>query len=294
MRQIAPKYETTPDSRSVNPEMRGLAGVAMLGVSRFQRARSPTEQHIHHNMMEIGFCFRGSLALNVSGKTYPIMPGDFFINRPNRPHHLTNRPANICLYHILLRSSASHSLLRLPPDESLAIWRRLMKLPPTVSATTHATHVEKMFARIFELYDAPKSAYSSACMRNLFLSLILLLLERSEQRGANRESDAEIARIAEKISANPREAFSVAELAAKSSISKTHFINRFRKATGLPPLKFQNECRIRGAKELLRTTNLPIVNIALQMGFCSHQHFSAMFARLVGMSPSLWRTKCRR
>ncbi|MBR4616912.1 MAG: helix-turn-helix transcriptional regulator, partial [Kiritimatiellae bacterium] len=241
-------------------------------------------------MMEIGFCSRGSLALNVSGQIHPVMPGDFFINRPNRSHHLTNRPANLCIYYFLMRNSASNALLGLSPDESLAIWQRLMRLPPTVSTKTHATHVEKMFAKIFELYDGPKSAYSSARMRNLFLSLILMLLERSEQRSANRECDAEIVRIAETIAANPGEAFSVAELAAKSSISKTHFINRFRKATGLPPLKFQNECRIHRAKELLRTTDLPIADIALQMGFCSHQHFSDMFARLVGMSPSLWRT----
>lgn len=290
MKQIAPMYETTPDSRTVNPETCGLAGIAQLGVSRFQRTRLPTEPHIHHNMMEIGFCSRGSLALNVSGQIHPVMPGDFFINRPNRSHHLTNRPANLCIYYFLMRNSASNALLGLSPDESLAIWQRLMRLPPTVSTKTHATHVEKMFAKIFELYDGPKSAYSSARMRNLFLSLILMLLERSEQRSANRECDAEIVRIAETIAANPGEAFSVAELAAKSSISKTHFINRFRKATGLPPLKFQNECRIHRAKELLRTTDLPIADIALQMGFCSHQHFSDMFARLVGMSPSLWRT----
>ena len=283
-------YETTPDSRTVNPETCGLAGIAQLGVSRFQRTRLPTEPHIHHNMMEIGFCSRGSLALNVSGQIHPVMPGDFFINRPNRSHHLTNRPANLCIYYFLMRNSASNALLGLPPDESLAIWQRLMRLPPTVSTKTHATHVEKMFAKIFELYDGPKSAYSSARMRNLFLSLILMLLERSAQRSAHRECDAEIVRIAETIAANPGEAFSVAELAAKSSISKTHFINRFRKATGLPPLKFQNECRIHRAKELLRTTDLPIADIALQMGFCSHQHFSDMFARLVGMSPSLWRT----
>ena len=284
-------YETTPDNRSVNPETCGLVGVAQLGVSRFQRMRLPTEPHIHHNMMEIGFCFRGSLALNVSGQIHPVMPGDFFINHPNRPHHLTNRPASLCIYYFLLRNSTSNALLGLPSDESLAIWQRLMRLPPTVSTRTHATHVEKMFAKIFELYDGPKSAYSSARMRSLFLSLILLLLERSEQSGADRECDAEIVQIAKKISANPGEAFSVTELAAKSSISKTHFINRFRKATGLPPLKFQNECRIRQAKELLRATDLPIADIALQMGFCSHQHFSDMFARLVGMPPSLWRTK---
>ena len=292
MKQIAPQYETTPDSRTVNPETRGLTGIALLGVSRFLRMRSPIKPHIHRNMMEVGFCSRSSLALNASGQIHPVMPGDFFINRPNKPHHLTDKPANLRIYYFLLRTSASSALLGLPPDESLAIWQRLMKLPSTVSARTRATRVEKMFARLFELYDGPKSAYSSARMRNLFLSLIFLLLECSEQRGADRECDTEIIRIAETIAASPGKAFSVAELAAKSSISKTHFINRFRKATGLPPLKFQNECRIRRAKELLRTTDLTIADIALQMGFSSHAHFSDTFARLVGTSPSLWRTDC--
>ena len=289
MKNFAPNYETTPDSRTVNPETCGLAGIAQLGVSRFQRMRSPTEQHIHHNIMEIGFCFRSSLTLNVSGRTYPVMPGDFFINQPDRPHHIIDRPANLCTYHFFLRSSASNALLGFPPDESLAIWQRLVKLPPTVPSGAHATHVRKLFARIFKLYDGQKSPYSSARMRTLFLSLILLLLECSEQRGADYFGDAKIVRIAEKIATDPGTVFSVAELAEKASLSKTHFINRFRKATGLPPIKFQITCRIRRAKELLQTTDLPISDIALQMGFSSHQHFSDMFARLVGMSPSLWR-----
>lgn len=54
------------------------------------------------------------------------------------------------------------------------------------------------------------------------------------------------------------------------------------------------DARLRAAKQLLATTDTPITNIALTVGFASLQHFSALFHKRESMSPSEYRRRARR
>jgi len=47
--------------------------------------------------------------------------------------------------------------------------------------------------------------------------------------------------------------------------------------------------RVRLAQRLLRETRSPLTEIAYDVGCASPQHFSALFRRVVGMTPSRWR-----
>ena len=54
-----------------------------------------------------------------------------------------------------------------------------------------------------------------------------------------------------------------------------------------------NQARIRAAQKLLLDTDTPITTIALEVGCSSPQHFSALFRRLVGETPSDYRLSRR-
>ena len=49
--------------------------------------------------------------------------------------------------------------------------------------------------------------------------------------------------------------------------------------------------RVRAAQLLLTDTDMPLTNIALEVGCASLQHFSALFRKHVGESPSRWRKR---
>jgi AraC-like DNA-binding protein len=53
------------------------------------------------------------------------------------------------------------------------------------------------------------------------------------------------------------------------------------------------DARLRVAKRLLSETDRPVTRIAYDVGCASPQHFSAMFRRFVGQTPSGWRTRDR-
>ena len=289
MKEIHLHYYRSKDARTVDSEASGLRCIAQLGVSRFVRARAPTAEHIHRGMLEIGFCLRSPLALKVDGGEHPVMPGSFFINQPNVPHCLTSRPNGLYVYYFLVRKpTAANPLLDLPASESAAVWRSLRRLPHVLPAGMRAVHVRELFTRLFQLFDAPRTPLTPVKVRQTFLDIVILLLELAE-KPADVGCSERIAKVVELVRAHPERPFTIDALAGEAALSPTHFINQFRKVTGFPPIRFQIECRIHRAKELLRDTKLPVSAIAVQLGFSSIHHFSDTFARIVGLSPSRWR-----
>jgi AraC-like DNA-binding protein len=291
MWEIQPKYFETKDCRAVNPEDFGLHGVVQLGVSRFRQIRVPTEEHIHRGLMEIGFCLRGSLALKVSGGELPVMPGSFFVNQPNMPHCIASRPTSLYLYYILLQAPPlDGTLLDLPACESDALLAGLGSLPCTVAAGGRAAQARELFTRLFQLCDTPHAPLTSMKMRQMFLNLLVMLLELAE-RPDDASCSERVAKVVEFVRSHPEQVFTVDALAREAALSPTHFINQFRKATGFPPIRFQIECRIQRAKKLLRARGVKASDVATRLGFNSLQHFSDTFTRIAGVSPSRWRAQ---
>lgn len=80
--------------------------------------------------------------------------------------------------------------------------------------------------------------------------------------------------------------WSVAELAAEAGISTKRLKRIFPAHTGLPVYKYLQEARLSGAKRLLTEGSNRVTDVALTVGYSSLSHFSALFRRRFGMSPS--------
>lgn len=91
------------------------------------------------------------------------------------------------------------------------------------------------------------------------------------------------------IDDNLRETLTLDALANAVSLSPGHFAHAFRQATGVAPHRYVLERRVERAKELLRDSDLPILEIAHAIGCSSHSHFSVLFHRVTGMTPSHFR-----
>jgi AraC-like DNA-binding protein len=82
------------------------------------------------------------------------------------------------------------------------------------------------------------------------------------------------------------EALDVAGLAAIALMSEAHFIRSFRIAFGESPHRYLQRRRIERAMYLLRRTERPVTEIALDVGFSSLGTFCRTFRAVVGESPS--------
>lgn len=65
----------------------------------------------------------------------------------------------------------------------------------------------------------------------------------------------------------------------------------FKAETGMSPHQFILHQRVEVAKKWMVETNLPLTNIALEVGFKSSAHFSAVFRKMVGCTPMEYRLR---
>lgn len=98
-------------------------------------------------------------------------------------------------------------------------------------------------------------------------------------------------RVTEFIHAHIDEDISLNELARDVGLSPSHFCSLFRKTSGKTPHQFVLQCRIQHAKALLAHPTHSILDVALASGFRTHQHFSRIFRRQVGIPPSNYRAQ---
>jgi AraC family transcriptional regulator len=98
-------------------------------------------------------------------------------------------------------------------------------------------------------------------------------------------------RVTEFIQAHIEEEITLNELAHDVGLSSSHFCSLFRKTSGKTPHQFVLHCRIQHAKSLLAKPSHSILDVALASGFRTHQHFSRIFRRQVGVPPSAYRAQ---
>lgn len=81
----------------------------------------------------------------------------------------------------------------------------------------------------------------------------------------------------------------VGEIAAHAGISCSYLAQLFATHLGYSTVEYIQAVRCDQAAYLLRTTRFPIIDIALEVGFNSRQHFARTFKRTYGKTPNAYR-----
>ncbi|HET6561526.1 MAG TPA: helix-turn-helix domain-containing protein [Marmoricola sp.] len=77
--------------------------------------------------------------------------------------------------------------------------------------------------------------------------------------------------------------------AARLHFSRFHFDRMIRSAAGEPPTAFRRRLLLERAAYRILTTSAPLVDVATEAGYGSHEAFTRAFARAYGVSPAAWR-----
>jgi AraC family transcriptional regulator len=83
-----------------------------------------------------------------------------------------------------------------------------------------------------------------------------------------------------------KENLSLSEIAREAASSVFHLARVFRARTGFSLHAYRNQLRLRAALERLREPGVDLIEIALDLGFSSHSHFTDTFRRSFGKTPS--------
>jgi AraC-like DNA-binding protein len=100
----------------------------------------------------------------------------------------------------------------------------------------------------------------------------------------------ELVRRAKMILEDPTESLPVIEdLAAALGVSPGYLQHVFKEQTGLSPYQYHLQLKMQRAREMLRGSDLPVKQIARILRFQNVYHFSTLFKKKIGVSPSVWR-----
>lgn len=88
---------------------------------------------------------------------------------------------------------------------------------------------------------------------------------------------------------NYKEAFSLQDVARVANLSVNHFVRSFKHETGKTPFEYLLEIKIERAKEMLRRKQLNITEVCFSCGFNNNCHFTTVFKKKVGITPSTYR-----
>jgi AraC family L-rhamnose operon regulatory protein RhaS len=120
----------------------------------------------------------------------------------------------------------------------------------------------------------------------LLVSDLLLAVARcvsSSTEGG--EKHALPSNLIEEVASSPELKLSIRALAEKTTLSMRRVSAEFKRTTGFTPQKFRDVERIEKAK-LLLLSGKSVTDVAYELNYSSSQHFSVMFKRHAGCTPS--------
>jgi AraC family transcriptional regulator len=113
------------------------------------------------------------------------------------------------------------------------------------------------------------------------------LHDRPVVRPTRRRGDVDTVEAARDLIARRyRENLSLSEIAREVSSSVFHLSRIFHARTGFSLHAYRNQLRLRSALERLAVREADLTSIALDLGFSSHSHFTEVFRRTFGRTPS--------
>ena len=241
---------------------------------------SLTALHKHEDYIEIFVVTKGSLVNRINNIEYDMKVGDVCIMFPNDHHMHYSTPNATCellnitckidlalpiiktLHEqdVFINKSGIFSLNRIQFNTVLSFKSQLLAIP-----NNYASLIYALFSYLIGLfYQTQPTDRSIPSWLNAFLA---------------------------KIDTADFTTIKINELYKSSGYSQSVLSINFKKYLGITLVQYINKRKIEYACNLLRRSNLSILNIAMDLGFSSVSHFNHLFKKEIGLTPSQYRDK---
>lgn len=124
---------------------------------------------------------------------------------------------------------------------------------------------------------------------------MLLLFSRFVKKAKPRiwTQDKRLAEVLSYIHNNIYSVIDIDTLASIACVTKSHFIRLFVRTIGMPPMQYIIRKKIDRAELMLITEEMPIKEIAYNLGYNDHSYFIRLFKKTTGVTPFVYRNNMR-
>ncbi|MFT6121698.1 MAG: transcriptional regulator GlxA family with amidase domain [Oleiphilaceae bacterium] len=106
-------------------------------------------------------------------------------------------------------------------------------------------------------------------------------------------ADESIIEVQEWLKISCHEEIDIPQMAKKAEMPVRTFTRRFRQALGMTPNQYLQDLRIENGRDLLKTTDLTVQDVAENVGYKDTAYFSRVFKTKVGLTPTDYKKMVR-
>ncbi len=241
-----------------------------------------------HDFCEIIYVVEGRGEFTIAGKVYELNKGDVAIYNPGIPHEaksITDGP-----FKVIYCGVDSLHIEGVPQGMLLPAY-----VEPVISCEKYAYKVESYLSEILRECDSQVLGYETLST-NLLMSLITVIyrIVDVKHQFQSLKGKNEIAlRTKHFIDANYTQSISLKDIADTMYVSQHYLSHLFKKEVGDSPFNYLISRRIEEAKRLLADSEMPVHEVASQVGYGNDKYFSMLFKKITGQTPSSFREQSK-
>jgi AraC-like DNA-binding protein len=251
---------------------------------------------------------QGHSWLWIDGQDDPLElnPGDLALVRGGRDHFIAHDPSARCVLPEDFRTQHSCDEAQLNPrtavflcgayrfagDIGAGLVNALPPIFPIPSRVDNPTHgVVALLSRELTHLEPGRQTV----LDRLLDVLVVLGLRTGLASSANAPkwfrgaSDSRLSRALQAIHSGTGKSWTVEKLAKLSNMSRATFARVFQEVLGDTPMKYLADWRMTVARDLLRTQDISLSEVAERVGYSSLYAFATAFRRHHGQPPGRWR-----
>lgn len=250
-----------------------------------------------HEEIEITIITSGKANYYIDLNSYEVEEGDILILRPSVLHSLRQKGnlrfvSETILFNLNIVNNNlvdSCSVKYFSP-----ILNNAVNVSPIIKKDTEGyERIKEILVDIYMCYHEKEVGYELLLKSNiliLFNKLYkYLIIEKKSVSETQNYMVEKIKEILNYIEKNYSEPITINDLSILSNMSEYHLMRTFKKCTGMTCIEYINNYRLTIASRFLKTTNLSIMNISIDVGFNNISYFNKLFKERFNLTPKEYR-----
>lgn len=262
------------------------------------------EHHMHaHDYIEIAYVASGKGIHHVGGKEFIVSKGDLFLINYDIPHEFRSVPSfkegPLAVYNCVFRpefidqslinsrsfSDISHIFLLNSLFEEGTLDNDIKLLGEDL------TDIEELYIKMHHEYKSRNYGYVEILRAYLIELLVKIfrLYRKKESIKTNSRERYYFDNVIKFMKEHYKQDIKLDDLASMTFLSRNYFCSCFKECTGMTVLEYIQKLRIEEACNLLKETDMKIIDIAEDIGYSDIKFFNKLFRKITGKTPSQYR-----
>ncbi|MFV0395403.1 MAG: AraC family transcriptional regulator [Coprobacillaceae bacterium] len=229
-----------------------------------------------HEYYVIGFVEDGKRHLWCKNKEYDLEAGDLIIFNPNDAHCCAPINDEILDYRAINIPVAIMNKYALLINET--------ETPFFVNIVVSHSQAVTMIQEVYDAILNEKDILEKEEKLYMLLEFIIIEHIDLEREYNSVKKHEDILNVCHYMEENYSENISLTDLLSITSFGKSYLLRAFTKQVGVSPYRYLQSIRLNKAKQLLEQ-NIPILDVAIMVGFSDQSHLTNYFKEFIGVTP---------